>query len=289
MGLLIERKTGFELTGGSARPSAGPAGPSANATANAVYQSATYTIEQVPWLKVWHYGRLRAQRETSWFLGLSLGPDQYLMAYCLLSGHDQVRERLGSMLWHHMYVIRALAVASGRSLIEANDLREELAGFLAAVPKAAQLESISLAFTLFNREDRVSFSGHFGPSRPFVVGVENVVSPANDVVLTYANGRDLRYWDVAAEMHGPHTYVLSYDTSKLDTAPMDTVQRRVAESLGRADGVEELHAILSGLVAQENLPRYYVAAMFDDRKEREGRDGEPGEGLEGLAQLDKAE
>ncbi len=273
IGIMIERKTGFE--------SSTSLTPVSN-TANAIYQPASYTLEPVPWMRTWHYGRLRAQRETSWFLGLNFGPDHYVIAYCLLSGSEQVRERLGSMIWHHFYVIRALAIASGRNHVELNDLREEFSGFFAAVPKAAHLENISLAFSVISRESRTSFSGHFGPSRPFVIGVENIVSPYNDVVLTYANGRDLRYWDVAAELRGPHTFLLSYDTSKLDAAPVDTVQKRVALSLARSESVEELHRVLGSMVIEANLPRYYVAATVLEEGEQEA----PREVFE---PLDKAE
>jgi hypothetical protein len=111
------------------------------------------------------------------------------------------------------------------------------------------------------------------------VGVENIVSPTNDVVLTHANGRDLRYWNVAAELSGPHAIVQSYDTSKLDAAPVDTVQKRVAANLGHADSAEELHRMLGGMVAEDNLPRYYVAGVLKDEAEAD----------EPLPTLDKAE
>ena len=114
-----------------------------------------------------------------------------------------------------------------------------------------------------------------------MIGVENVVSPYNDAVLTYANGRDLRYWDVAADLKAPHSYILSYDTSKLDTAPVDTVQRRIAQSLAHAESVEELHGVLSSMVIEANLPRYYVAATLLPDAERL-EDGQ-------LMPLDKAE
>lgn len=256
LGILIERKTGAEV---ATAPEGGPA-----PAANAIYQPASYTLEVVNWLETWHYGRLRAQRETSWFLGLNFGPNQYLLAYCMMNGQEPIRERLGSMIWHHFYVIRALAIASGRQVTEVSELRDEFRAFLAAVPKAAQLDNLSLAFTLINREDKVSFSGHFGPSRPFVVGMENLVTPSNDAVLTFASGRDLRYWDVAAELGGPHALIQSYDTSKLDAAPVDTVQRRVATDLGKARSAEELHRVLASMVSAENLPRYYVAAALAD-------------------------
>ena len=254
--LMLERKSGIEGT--RLKTDDG----SLASSANAMYQSASYTLEPVAWLKTSYYGRLRAQRETSWFLGLKFGPDNYVLAYCVLAGHEPVRERIGSMLWHHLYVIRALAVASGRRDVEVADLREEFQSLFASLGIASQLESIALSFTVFNRESRVAASGHFGPSRPFVIGSENIVAPFNDVVLTYANGRDLRYWEVTASLDGPHTYLLSHDTSKLDLTPGDSVQRKVAATLMDVSGGEELHRVLATLVGAVNLPRYYLAAKL---------------------------
>jgi hypothetical protein len=193
---------------------------------------------------------------------LVFSPDTYVIAYCMLTGQESLRERIGSMLWHHFYVIRALAVASGRRDVEIADLREEFNNLFASIGLATQLDNISLAFTVFSRVQHSAASGHFGPSRPFVIGSENIVSPYNDAVLTYASGRDLRYWEVFASLVGPHTYMLSYDTSKLDLTPGDSVQRKVATSLSQVAGVEELHRVLASLVTEGNLPRYYLAATM---------------------------
>ncbi len=277
LGIMIERKTGFELS--SQAPTEQPGRVQ---VANAIYQPASYTLEPVSWLKTWHYGRLRAQRETSWFLGLNVGEGQYLLAYCMMNGTEQIRERIGSMIWHHFYVLRALAVASGRAAMEISELREEFTSFFGASPKASTLDNLSLAFTLFNKEDKVSFSGHFGPSRPFVVGIENVVTPSNDAVMTFVSGKDLRYWDVAAELAGPHALIQSYDTAKLDAAPIDTVQRRLAADMHRAHSAEDLHRVLASMVTLEALPRYYVGAVLVDEVAQAQHD-------ETLTPLDKAQ
>jgi hypothetical protein len=244
LALLIERKSGV----------------SDSNTANAIYQPSTFTMEAVEWLKQWNHGRLRTQRETSWYLGLNLGPDHYLLVYCLLIGPEAHRERLGSMIWHHIYILRALAIASGRRQIEIQELRDECIGIFAAFPKASQFESISLAFTVFGKDQPIVYSGHFGSSRPFVIGGENSVTPLNDPILVYGNGRDLRYWDVASTFSPGNAYILSYDTSRLDTAPAETLQKR-AETLVRYHAPEDLHEALAGVVRSSNLPRYYVAAM----------------------------
>jgi hypothetical protein len=276
VGLMLEHKISDEITIPQPADGFGLIGQENG------YFPATYSLEMVPWLRTWQYGQLRAQRETSWFLGLNFGQENYVIAYCMLTGQEAIRERIGALLWHHMHVVRALAVASGRRQFEASDLYEEFAALLATTPKAAQLDSITFAFTIFNRDTRTAVSGHFGSARPFVVGVENVVSPSNKVVLTYAQGRDLRYWHVAAALNEPHTYILSYDTSKLDANPGDNLQKRVALSLAQAESVDELHRVLSSLVVEGNLPRYYLAAVMLPKEEAAAPAPE-------LLPLDKAE
>src|SRR5690606_5149938 len=95
MAMMVERKTADNLFVA--------AGTSVE-TANAIYQPGTFTMENVDWVKQWSMGRLRTQRETSWYLGLSFGPNHYVTAFCMLTGDVAVRERLASMLWHEFHV-----------------------------------------------------------------------------------------------------------------------------------------------------------------------------------------
>ena len=273
LALMIERKAGAFLSQGSGESGSGGGGASPGAathTENAIYQPGTYTMESVPWLRLWPHGRLRAGRETSWYLGLSFGPDHYVLAYCMLTGEESLRERLGALLWYQCYVIRALCVASGRQQIEPVELKEDFAGLFSQIPKTSALTGISFAFTIFSRTDRIALSGHFGPARPFAVGVENIITPSNEVILNLASGSDLRYWDVGADLNAPHTLLVSYDTSKLDTGGLNTVQRQAAKGLAEAKGVAELHRIMETLASREALPRYYVAAMLLPEAEQDG-------------------
>ena len=227
------------------------------------YRSASCSLEPSGWLKMWQVGKLRAHRETSWYLGLDFGDSYYVTAYCMLKGDEAIRARLGAMIWQHLYTVRTLAAASGRNRIEADELREEFARLFAALPGARDLDSIAFSFTIFDRQGKLAQSGHFGPSRPFVIGSENTVSPFNNIVLSYAGGRELRYWEVTADLKVPHTYLLSYDTSRLDG--LEDPQQ-VSESLRKmasANDQETFHEALGSLVAQELLPRYYLAATYD--------------------------
>jgi hypothetical protein len=245
------------------------------------YQAASFNLEEVSWMRMWQQGRMRSRRETSWFLGMSFGPEQYVMCYCLLNGNDQIREHLGSMLWHHLHVIRALAVASGRRNIETRELRDEFAGLFSSVPRTLKLDGVSLAFTIFDKVEKIATSGHFGPARPYVIGVENVVTPYNDIYAHFANGRDLRYWEVSASLENTHAYVLSYDTSRLDVdmSSSESYQKRAIRSLIQARDQSDLHKILKSMVVDENLPRYYVAAVMKPQAQ----------GEEEFYPLDKAE
>ena len=234
----------------------------------ATYQSGSFSLEKPKWLKIWNRGKLRVQREATWYLGLSIGKDHYLLTYCSLVGEERMRDQLSSMIWHHMHTIRAQAVAAGRNQIEVADIREELNGLFAGVPKASALERVAVSFTLFDKENEVAHSGHFGTARPVVVGVENIVTPYNDVVLQYANGRDLRYWELAAAMGGPHAYILSYDTSKVDTQVDKGKSENFDRLIRQVGPTTDKHTALCNLIAEEHLPRYYVAAsLIGDPKE----------------------
>jgi len=258
MGLLLERKAGLDTTIWTEFDSA-------QGGDGVTYQQATFTLEAVNWLKLRTCGKLRVKRETSWYLGLAFGSSHYVVVYCLLTGNEAVRERLGSMLWHHLYVVRALAMAAGRPQIEASDLKEEFSTLLSQLPKVVQLDTVALSFSVLRRDSKTAQSGHFGSARPIVIGVENVVTPANDIVLTFASGRDLRYWEVVADLKGPHVYILSYDTSKLDSANIDSVQRRVAEGMAKDGEIALIDDVLSSLVPEGHLPRYYLAAVLPEK------------------------
>jgi len=227
-----------------------------------IYKSGSFNIEPVSWLRIWTHGAMRTKREVGWYLGLQFGPDHYVMVYNLMTGPESASDRLATMLWHHILVMRSMAIASGRNDIEAGEIRDDLAGLISAAVKSSNMESISLAFTVFNRARKTASSGHFGPSRPFVVGAENLVTPYNDVVVHLASGRDLRYWEVVAELSGDHTWLLSYDTSKLDGIAGDTLVRRGIGNLANASS-SRLHSLMEDVVLAESLPRYYVAAIMN--------------------------
>lgn len=257
LGLLFARKRGY-FHNSFMQPKALPQEPEVLSA----YQSGRYYLEPVSWLRLWHSGRLRSQRETVWFLGLDFGPGHYLVVYLQLTGVEEIREKLGAMVWNHFFIIRTLTQSSGRRRLDMNDFYDELLGFFRHIPKAAHLEQVSIAMSIFNREAKTVYSGHFGPARPYVIGVENIVTPSNDVVLTFHNGRDLRYWEVEADLNQPHAYILSYDTSRLDSVVADFGQKKLGNRLEKSQGAGEPHRRLSNIVENGILPRYYLGAVL---------------------------
>ncbi len=227
-----------------------------------VYQPGSHAMETVPWLMTWSEGALRATRETTWYEGLSFGENQYLLAFCHLTGPAEIREELGSMIWYHLRVLRALSGASGRAGVDLGEIREEMAGLLAADPRAGKLTSIGLAFSVFDRQTRLCTSGHFGTTRPVLMNLENHITPFNDVVIRMSGGQDLRYWEVVAEIQGPHVYVLTADSSRLDSAMAATSRQRFDEVFASAVREREGRALVNAAVMPEHRPRFYLGAVM---------------------------
>ena len=262
LGLMAHHKMGQDIqivNNPSAKEVVDPEGISSH------FVSGSFNIEKSPWLRIWHSGKMRVQRESGWYFGRAFGPDHYVVAYCNLNGSEPLRQRIASMLWHHLLVLRAMAVASGRNDIEMVELRDELSAMLKSIPRAKALDGVSLAFSVFDRAKRRVTSGHYGPARPYVVGVDNRVTPFNEVVMQLSNGRDLRYWEVVADLRDKHAYMLSYDTSKMDGMATDTFHRNIMGSLTQGD-IGESHKALQNLIPQDQMPRYYLAAVLEEEQ-----------------------
>ncbi len=259
MGILIERKQPQLVA--ATLPEHGQ-----TISLSAVFLPGQYTLEPCSWLRTWSYGRLRANREAVWYLGLDLGDDNYLLAYVRFNGPQQIRERLSAVIWHQLLVTRALLKASGRSSFDTQEIRDDLVAALTCVKGVRELHGVALAFTIFNRSKKTAQSGHFGPSRPVVLGQNNQVTPQNDVVLSLANGLDLRYWSVTAAMSGLHAYLMTHDSSKIDTNPIESLSKAFKTSLVEAKPGYDMHKLMEKLIVSENMPRYYVATILQDEE-----------------------
>lgn len=228
------------------------------------YQPGQYQLETTPWMSLWTHGRMRKERESTWYLGLSLGQDDYLLVYCRLNGPAEIREKLSPQLYYHLHVLRSLAVMSGRNTLAPHELREELVGLIKRDPRFSQLEGLSFVFTLFNQETKVASSGHFGPSRPLVLCVENEVTPFNEAILHFANGRVLRYWEVKASLAGVHTYILPHDSGKLDVMSLESLEKSLSSHPTVKTHSANLYRLLDKVLVKEHIPRYYVAAVLNE-------------------------
>lgn len=227
------------------------------------YQPGEYHLEPVAWLNLWVHGKLRKNRDSSWYLGLNLGESDYMLVYCRFNGAEDVRKKLGAHLWYQLMVLRTKAMASGRNGLTQSEVRDEIGHLLRRDPKNRELDQIAVTYSLFNRDNRAVMSGHFGPSRPLVLGQENVVNPYNEALFNLSNGRTFRYWEVNASLSGPHAYILTHDSSRLDAIPRETLEKSVVSQRSISLKSANFHQILEKVLV-ENTPRYYVAATFRD-------------------------
>ncbi len=223
------------------------------------YRPGLYTLENCNWLGLWPHGKLRADRESVWYLGFRLNDDQYLLNYVRLNGPQPIREELSSMIWHELVAFRSMVSGSGRGEVEVNELKDELATVLRGYSDGKELESISVAFSIFDQKTQMVHSGHFGPSRPIVVGQENRVRPQNEIVASLVSGRDIRFWAVQSAFAQNLLYILAHDSSKLEGLNIDSVSRSLRQLNLESGGADEIHRTLQKMAAIEAVPRYYVA------------------------------
>ena len=225
-------------------------------------RSGDYFIEPSSWLNIWTKGYLRRGRESAWYLGVNLGPENYMLVYARLNGQEALRQRMSERLWHFFMVLRSLAISSGHNSLTVNEVKEEVISLIRADEEFANLEGISLAFSIFNQEKEIVQSGHFGPSRPLVLATENQVTPENEVALNLVNGRVLRYFFVEADLGCGHPYVLPHDSSRLDNLPRDAVGLADSRGMTLGEFSRAFHQLFERAIMKENIPRYYVAAYL---------------------------
>jgi hypothetical protein len=122
------------------------------------------------------------------------------------------------------------------------------------------MDDIMLSFSLFEKDGEVVSSGHYGPSRPVVMGAENRVTAFNQAPLRLRDGRDLRYWEIFAPILKDSVFIVSYDTSRIDAGSKD-----VAAVLTRTAQPTELNRSTTKLMetaaSQKILPRYYLTVV----------------------------
>jgi len=145
----------------------------------------------------------------------------------------------------------------GHIKTEVSDLRRQFQIFLTSQGLSARMDDIMLSFSLFDRDSAVVSSGHYGPSRPVVMGVENRVTAFNEATLRLRDSRDLRYWEIFAPISADNIFIVSYDTSRIDPE-----SRELADVVNKTTQVRESSAgthLIDNPYEQKVLPRYYLA------------------------------
>jgi serine/threonine protein kinase len=236
------------------------------------YVSGQYALKACPWLKLWSEGSLRSGRESVWYYGQQVDADRYILFYCRINAQEALREKLGAALWYATMSMARLLVhrLSQEDCIEF--VQEEFRRLLSQLDDVSQIDAISYAYTLFDRENMVTRSGQIGPSRPYVLGKHNVIKPRNDILFKLNSGRMVRYWQVMASVSGLHLYVLSHDASRFEVDDGDSVAS-IFEGVSLSAENQSLSHIFDRLDMKEKLPRYYVAALvLDQTEQQEDRD-----------------
>jgi hypothetical protein len=230
------------------------------------YNAGQYDLESCQWLAIEGVGKLREQRETTWYLGLNFGSENYLLIYISLEGATNIRERLSAILWYFAHTARSHALSAGRQAFDVAELRDEICSILRGYVRAGSLTKVSISFTNFDRTGGVARSGHFGAARPYMIGQTNQVSPLNDVIIHLDDGSDVRFWEVTARLDDPHLYVLTGDPTRIEGDPTKSMITRLSPepSTGGGDYNENrsLRNLIEKIFVQENVPRYYVAVQL---------------------------
>ncbi|MBC7530237.1 MAG: protein kinase [Oligoflexus sp.] len=227
------------------------------------YLGSGYYLEPCSWLHMWTEGNLRNSRENAWYLGLHLGDDSYLMVYCRLNGPEDLRGTLSSRLWHEVLTMRTLFAGGGRDHLSPEEIQEFLEKYLRGYPGVENLESISLSFSVAHKTTGDTWSGHFGASRPLLLGVENNVTPLNRIVLTLGNDRSLRYWKVQASQGQRGVLILPHDSSKLDRLDLAALRELNFENLTWDQKRWRFLDYLRQNLIEGQVPRYFVAASWN--------------------------
>ena len=219
-----------------------------------------HLIEKVPWLRLWTAGALPNSQISAWSMGLAMPEDQYLIVFSTLQGGERTeRQHISSMIWHHTMVMQVL-LKSPDSPVNIEYFRNQFASLLRATPGSDSLGDIALAFTLVTKGSRRLVSGHFGHARPLVLGANNQVKPFNDPVMSYDNGRELRFWEVLSSWEDGLPLLLCAESTRY----IDSMKHHIKISEEVPSQVmtrQEEKFSVDNFFAEGSTPPYYVAVL----------------------------
>ena len=232
------------------------------------YKPGSYIIEDCSWLDVWSQGHLRQQRESTWYLGLNMGDDYYLMAYCRMEGQDYDRETISHNLWLNLLSFKSKVKSKESSSPDIDLLHEEVKKLMLNDNRFKLLNGLSISLSVIIRSSRKVISGHFGPSRPMVLGGKNEVLPANEVMMKLANGRAIRFWKVISQASEKSIYVLPHDSNKLDNINLAQLSAKGFFGAELEEKQILLRDAMSVIQTDVSAPRYYIASTFIEAEEK---------------------
>ena len=167
------------------------------------------------------------------------------------------RDRFANQILYQVLIIREIISMLGQVKSDVADLRNHLQGLLNSSGLAGRMDEIMLSYSLFEKDASLVSSGHYGPSRPVVLGVENRVTAFNQASLRLRDGRDLRYWEVYAPMGYEQVFLVSYDTSRIDGGGKEYLTD--VTHAGHSTNGKAATKLLEIAVEEKVLPRYYLA------------------------------
>jgi serine/threonine protein kinase len=223
-------------------------------------------IDPCSWLNIWSYGHLRRDRESTWYLGVNLSSEVYLMVYSHLDGKEAIRKRLSRLIWICVHsIISEIKGKNGQFAIQ--DVYERVALYIQKSSSLlSDISQLNFAVSLIYKSDLAVASAYVGSSKPWVVGGDNNQSAFNDAVATIdGDSKLLRYFHINSSLSKHHPLLLSKDPSKIDRRVDAPMQIALAESYRilsvREPSEDDLHKALEKLVGLESVPRYYLGAV----------------------------
>jgi hypothetical protein len=227
------------------------------------YKDGAMVLENNDWLKIWHNGQLRKERESAWFLGLKTTDDNYILNFCQIIGRRSIRDQLSYLLWSYMSIVKVLgSEKNSKDLI--NLYRTDISFLMKELSGCEKLDSISFVSTIFDQKRKTVYSGHFGPARPINLGADNRILPLNNAVLRLENGNSLRYWSIESELSKDVPYILSFDTGSLSKEHSEQKINQLKRDLTSAKNANELHSAITVNLGRNIIPRCYVGVVLDE-------------------------
>lgn len=229
------------------------------------YAKGDFYLEDCSWLHLWKSGKLRKDRESTWYLGLNFG-NEYVIFYLQLLGEDWIRNSLSVQIWNHVMSLRLLKERKGSDRISVDELYKDIGFFIQNSEKVEFLKEVLLSFSVIDRAKQTVESGHFGASRPLVLGSENRVEPKNSAVLRFDKGGVLYFWRVNSSMADYLPLIVTRNVSKLEADSRHEEYLQLSEvfhyEVSRQAGNRELQNALERVVGNDLVPRYYVGAVM---------------------------